>query len=144
MLKVTLPQAPPPKIHRCFLVATQRNGCQRDRDRAHIVAHPILSRLNRKQSYEEIASSKRIIEKKPGREVRPSCYPNSRPPDINPYVVETVKKVGYEGAVHEFGPDFSDLFKIPQLGVNDKVDSLWKLCGMQTLVLHRRLRTASK
>lgn len=136
LLQVTLPQKTPEAYRAASwdqLREMADNGIEIG---AHTITHPILSRISRDRVDEEVSGSRRIIEEKLGREVVSFCYPNSRPADIKPGVVEAVEKAGYKGAVHEFGPDFSDLFRIPRLGVfNDKVDFLWKLCGMETCMM---------
>ena len=143
VLQVTVPKATPEAYSAASweqLREMANNGIEIG---AHTMTHPILSRISLDCVEEEVVGSKRIIAEKLGCNVESFCYPNSRLADINPGVVEAVKKAGYKGAVYEFGPDYSDLFRIPRMGAsNIKVDFLWKLCGIETLVLRRRLKVS--
>lgn len=135
-LDVKLPMTPPPEYAAANwdqLYEMSENGIEIG---SHTMNHPILSRIEEKDLIEELATSKKILEKKLGKKVLSFCYPNSRPADINELVLKLVKEAGYAGAVHGFESKFDDLYRIPRMGAGkDKVDFLWKLCGMENLVL---------
>jgi len=104
---------------------------------SHTLNHPILSRLKKEEELTaETALSKEIFEEKLGKPVESFCYPNGCPKDINASVLNHVKMAGYKGAVVVTMPGISDLYKIPRMGVSrDKTDFLWKLCGMEAVIL---------
>jgi peptidoglycan/xylan/chitin deacetylase (PgdA/CDA1 family) len=142
-LDIQLPTTPPPEyaaVDWDQLREMSENGIEIG---SHTINHPILSRVEEKDLIEELAVSKKILEERLGKKVSSFCYPNSRPADINELVLKHVKKAGYTGAVHGFDPKITDLYRIPRVGVEkDKVDFLWKLCGMENLILVLKTRFA--
>ncbi len=67
---------------------------------AHTVSHPILSRADSKTAYEEIATSKTILESLLRQPVRTFAYPNGKPgSDYLPEHPEIVRKLGFSLAV---------------------------------------------
>lgn len=106
----------------------------------HTMSHPILSRITEKQLRREVTEAKIEMEQRLNTEIISFCYPNSAPGDINEAVVQAVRNAGFKIAV--FGTNLTtvrDQFQIPRMGVSpDRVDFLWKLCGMEALVMHGR------
>lgn len=140
-LNVQLPSIPPPE----YAAVTWEQLCEMSEDGieigSHTINHPILSRIEKKELIEELKTSKKILEEKLGIKITSFCYPNSRPEDINKLVVEQAQKAGYAGAVHGFGVNFENLYLIPRMGAGkDKIDFLWKLCGMRNLILAIKAR----
>ena len=67
---------------------------------AHTVSHPILARLDRERVVEEIAGSKRSLEKILDAQVGLFAYPNGKPgADYEAKDVEIVRQLGFSGAV---------------------------------------------
>lgn len=105
---------------------------------SHGITHAILSRIEAAQLAREIVGSKEILENKVGCPVSTFCYPNGTRSDINETVCETVKKAGYLGATVSYNAPHEpfDAFRIPRMGVSrDRVDWLWMLSGLESLVL---------
>jgi peptidoglycan/xylan/chitin deacetylase (PgdA/CDA1 family) len=98
---------------------------------AHSSTHPVLSQLDTERLPDEICNPHEILSSRLGRPVETICYPNGRKIDVTPEVMDLVKTVGYLGGVLGGGFDFSDLLRLPRLGVTiDRVDFLWKLYGV--------------
>lgn len=137
MLEVNLPELPPREFSSVTwnqLKEMNENGIEVGN---HTLNHPILSRIPPKELRDEVFLSKKIIEKKIDNEVVSFCYPNSFPEDINERVVKEVKLAGYKGAVFYILPGFNDIFRIPRIPVvNDKVNFLWHLSGLEYLTNH--------
>ncbi len=101
----------------------------------HTVTHPVLSRLEPANLYDELVRPKTIIEEKTGKAPETFCYPNGRDADITSRVLEIVKANGWMGAVQGSGIDFSNLYRLPRFGVtNDRLDFLWKLSGFEQML----------
>ena len=66
---------------------------------AHTVTHPVLSRLPIERAREEIAGSKREIERQVGAPVTLFAYPNGRESDFDATTKEILRSEGYAGAV---------------------------------------------
>lgn len=149
-LKVELPDSPPPDYAALTwhqLKEMSQNGIEIG---SHTLNHPILSQIPEGEVIQEVVYSKRELERKLGICVETFCYPNGRLVDLNEAVVRAVEKADYRGSV--VGDVFSsrnkyksfDRFRIPRMGISrDKVDFLWKLCGMEFLV-HIATRVLSK
>lgn len=105
----------------------------------HTKSHPILSRVAPGSLATEIGAAKQILEERLAQPIETFCYPNSGPGDITEEVVEVVKRFGYKGAVFGTIPDYTDPYLLPRLGgSNDQDDFLWKLNGIESLLLRRR------
>jgi peptidoglycan/xylan/chitin deacetylase (PgdA/CDA1 family) len=108
---------------------------------SHGITHAILSRIEAAQLAHEIVSSKKILENRVGGPVSTFCYPNGTRSDINETVCQTVQKAGYHGATVSYNAlhEPFDAFRIPRMSVSrDRVDWLWKLSGLESLVLSIR------
>jgi peptidoglycan/xylan/chitin deacetylase (PgdA/CDA1 family) len=104
---------------------------------SHTLSHPILANLDDKTLFEEVLGSKNAIEKKMGAMVKTFSYPNGKPSDYNQRVINTVKNAGYEGAVvaHD-GICKVNNYAITRMCLsNEKVDFLWKLYGMNHIMM---------
>lgn len=102
----------------------------------HTITHPVLSQVNPAELQKELVQPKKIIEERIGQVALSFCYPNGRDADITPKVLEIVQNCGWLGAVQGSGTDFSNLYRLPRLGVtNDRLDFLWKLSGFEQLLL---------
>jgi len=139
-LNITLPDVPP----REYSAVTWEQLVEMNKDRieigSHTMNHPILSKIQKEKFYEEINLSKTSLEDKIGCQITSFCYPNSAPGDINEQIVEQVKTAGYKGAVFGGLPgSFNDIYTIPRIGVDkDKINFMWKLCGMEFFNLFKR------
>jgi peptidoglycan/xylan/chitin deacetylase (PgdA/CDA1 family) len=105
---------------------------------SHGITHAILGRIEESKLGLEIVSSKEILENRVGGSVSTFCYPNGTRSDINETVCQTVQKAGYHGATVSYNAlhEPFDAFRIPRMGVSrDRVDWLWKLSGLEGLVL---------
>ena len=102
---------------------------------SHTMNHPVLARVRDERLLrEEIAGSMKAIEERIGDRVATFCYPNSMPGDIDERVVREVKEAGYHGAVFGTGTLFDDIYRLSRIGVSsEKIDFLWKTCGMENL-----------
>ena len=135
-LDIIPPDIPPPEYSAVTweqLAEMNKNGIEIG---SHTMNHPILSKIQKKKFYEEINLSKAYLEDKLNCEIMSFSYPNSAPDDINKQVIEQVKSAGYTGAVFgEFPGSFNNLYTIPRIGADrDKVNFMWKLCGMEFLL----------
>jgi peptidoglycan/xylan/chitin deacetylase (PgdA/CDA1 family) len=66
---------------------------------AHTVTHPILSRQKPEGVWWELVTSKSKVESELQEEIPLFAYPNGKPDDYNPGVIEMVKKAGFRCAV---------------------------------------------
>jgi len=66
---------------------------------SHTLSHCILSRESRPRVREELRESRRIIAGETGSDVTLFAYPNGRPIDYSPEVIEEVRDAGYRLAV---------------------------------------------
>lgn len=66
---------------------------------SHTVTHPILSRISLEKAKREIVESKQALEKELHAEVNTFAYPNGKPEDYSPAIVNLVREAGYKGAV---------------------------------------------
>lgn len=87
---------------------------------AHTVTHPILSRLSSDQLRGEIEGSKRWLEEQLKQSVTLFCYPNGKPDDYNPAVVQVVEASGFSAAC------------TAEEGWNDEATSRWQLKRLVT------------
>ncbi len=62
---------------------------------SHTMSHPILSRTRRDQMDYELVESKRLLESRLRRPVLLFAYPNGKPRDYSPEVIERVRAAGY-------------------------------------------------
>ncbi|MBI2413179.1 MAG: polysaccharide deacetylase family protein [Deltaproteobacteria bacterium] len=110
---------------------------------SHTLDHPIVSRIGIDTLKKELSLSKARLEEFLGAKVASFCYPNGKRDDLNGEVRDEVEKAGYAGAVVSYNATGApDLYRIPRMGADaDRVDFLWKLCGMETFVqrLKRRI-----
>jgi len=139
-LKVDVPESPTPEYTAANwdqLKEMCQNGIEIG---SHTLNHPILSRIPEEDVIQEVLYSKRELERRLPVCVETFCYPNGRLVDLNETVVQAIEKANYKGAV--VGDVFKsknrykslDRFRIPRMGITeDKVDFLWKLCGMEFL-----------
>lgn len=104
----------------------------------HTVTHPVLSQVKNDQLYDEIVRPREILEENTGQPVATFCYPNGRDEDITTNVLDIVQQNGWLGAVQSSGFDFSNLYRLPRMGItNNKVDFVWKLSGLEQMLLQR-------
>lgn len=109
---------------------------------SHTVNHPIVSRIDKNTLIEELTASKKRIEKELGKAVVSFCYPNGKPDDLNSAVCGQVEKAGYKGAVVSYNRVSGELtpYMLSRMAADsDKDNFLWKLCGMETLVLQLKI-----
>jgi len=66
---------------------------------SHTLSHCILSRESRDRVREELRESRRLIAEETGGDVTLFAYPNGRPTDFSPAVIEEVRDAGYRLAV---------------------------------------------
>jgi peptidoglycan/xylan/chitin deacetylase (PgdA/CDA1 family) len=112
---------------------------------SHTMNHPILTKISKNDCKSEIVSSMKILKENLQTSIKTFCYPNGGINDLNEDIIRQVKSTGYIGAVvgdlnkPNIEKNF-DFFKIHRLAVGcDKIDFLWKLSGMESLI--RRIRT---
>ena len=89
---------------------------------SHTVTHPILSKLRNKRIEEEVAISKKIIERYIDREVLAFAYPNGREEDYDNRVVEKLRDNGYLCAmttVSGLNTMKGDPFRLKRIGGGD-------------------------
>ncbi len=89
---------------------------------SHTVNHEILTR-NKPIAQDEIQSSKSIIEKNIGRQVRSFSYPNG---DYDQAIMEMVKDAGYETAFTTRNGSVTaarDRFAVPRINIHDDMTS---------------------
>jgi len=85
----------------------------------HTRFHPLLPRCTDEEAWEEIAGSKRELEKRLGRECRHFCYPNG---DWSDRDAELARRAGFASArTTQLGwaRADSDLFRLPCFGITD-------------------------
>jgi peptidoglycan/xylan/chitin deacetylase (PgdA/CDA1 family) len=82
---------------------------------AHTVTHPILSRVSDAEARQEIEGAREAIEAATGTRPRAFAYPNGRPADYTPSVVDLVRRAGFTCAV------------TTRFGVNTPATSPWEL-----------------
>lgn len=137
-LEVALPPSPPEEYAAVGWGQLREMSKNRIEIGSHTMSHPVLSRVSDQSFAEEIETSKKRIETKLDQEVFSFCYPNGGPDDLNEEICRFVEKAGYRGAVVAYdGPhEPFDPCRIPRMAAGrDKTDFLWKLCGMERLVL---------
>ncbi len=108
---------------------------------SHTVNHVSLSRIDGDRAAWELGRSKEKLQQILGTNVVSFCYPYGTVADVNRRVCEAVRQMGYWGAVLAYSwPDSQfDSYRIPRMAVgHDKVDFLWKLCGMEQACLRLR------
>jgi peptidoglycan/xylan/chitin deacetylase (PgdA/CDA1 family) len=105
---------------------------------SHTLNHPIMTNLDDRQARREIEESKKEIEKRAGVPVETFAYPNGMSDDYNKNLKEMVSESGYCCAVvsHDGICDLDERYAITRMSPsNDKTDFLWKLYGMNHLVM---------
>lgn len=71
---------------------------------SHSETHPILSRQSAADVWKELTASKAALEAECQRPATLFAYPNGKPEDYSPSIIESVKRAGYRCAVtSEFG-----------------------------------------
>lgn len=141
-LEVELPPSPPKEFRAITWEQLSELGNEGIEIGSHTLTHPILSRMREEELRDEFIGSKSRIEEKLGNNIASFCYPNGMPGDFNEEVCKGIKEAGYDGAVVAYSAihENFDPYKIPRTGISDdRVDFLWKLCGMETVV--SRLKT---
>ena len=97
----------------------------------HTVSHPILSKVNNRQSEHEIADSWKRIKQELTNPVPIFCYPNGRTCDYGVREIEFIRKAGLIGAVSTI-PEQVDMnnqsdqyeFNLPRLGFPTSLQDL--------------------
>ena len=144
-LEVKMPSSPPEEYMAVSweeLKELHGNGIEIG---SHTLNHPIVSRISEETLKDELLISKARLEEFLDSEIISFCYPNGKPDDLNSAVCGQVEKAGYKGAVVSYNriSEF-DPYRIPRMGVDtDRDEFLWKLSGMETLVLKLKSKTAS-
>jgi peptidoglycan/xylan/chitin deacetylase (PgdA/CDA1 family) len=101
---------------------------------SHTVTHPILSKLDYPLIEQELAQSAARIKEQLNQMPTGLCYPNGRPIDITPQVVECARRLGYEYGLlaRNISIEARDLFHIGRLAANDNFDYFrWTLSYRQ-------------
>ena len=70
---------------------------------SHTVSHPNLGEVDRDRAWEELTTSRAVLEGELGRPVRWFAYPFGGPNDLRPEFVPLIREAGYEGAVSAIG-----------------------------------------
>jgi peptidoglycan/xylan/chitin deacetylase (PgdA/CDA1 family) len=114
----------------------------------HTVTHPILARTDDDQSRRELSGSWDRLRQCARRPVPIYCYPNGGPADFGPREVETLRGLGFAGAVigeagyAEFAPgeaSGSSRFRVRRFSFPDALPELVQyVCGLE--MLKSRLR----
>ena len=93
---------------------------------SHTVGHPFLANMTGDEMRHELVTSKEVIEKETGVEVKSIAYPSG---NYNKAVVESVKQAGYRfGIAYEHGiwdPDRAGPYAIPRIHV--EADTIFPL-----------------
>ncbi|MGQ9627153.1 MAG: polysaccharide deacetylase family protein [Anaerolineae bacterium] len=109
---------------------------------AHTHSHTILTRVSMERAEQEIADSKRIVERELGQPVRFFAYPNGQPGDFNAHTRMMLIEHGFEAAVtlvhgsNSLGNDCADLFALRRIyvGSDDQAVFIAKVSGaLETL-----------
>lgn len=109
---------------------------------AHTHSHPILTRVSIERAEQEIADSKRIVERELGQPVRFFAYPNGRRGDFDAQTRMILSEHGFEAAVtlvhgsNSLKDDGVDLFTLRRiyLGSDDQGVFVAKVSGaLETL-----------
>jgi peptidoglycan/xylan/chitin deacetylase (PgdA/CDA1 family) len=134
-MEVAIPESVPPE----YVAVTWSQLCEMQSAGidigSHTCSHPILSKIAPEKLEQEIAGSKTMIEDHLRTPIVSFCYPNGRSEDISPLVVEHVKKAGYHGATHGCNLDFTNLYRLPRMGIGNNItDFKWKLSGLEMLL----------
>lgn len=109
---------------------------------SHTKSHPILSGICGRELDEEIKDSKLEIEGKIGKKVRTFAHPNGQPQDYNKNVFDALQRASYDCAVaaHDRISSTNGKYAITRMSIpGDRVEFLWKLYGMSSLVTGIRL-----
>jgi peptidoglycan/xylan/chitin deacetylase (PgdA/CDA1 family) len=121
------------------IIEVSKNGVEIG---SHTNNHIILTNLDRDQARREIELSKTILKEKTGFEIHTFSYPNGQQENYNLDLIAMVKKSGYIGAVvaHDGIFDSNKKYAIPRISfLNDKIDFLWKLYGMNFISFYLKL-----
>lgn len=143
--KVSIPQCPPVEFSPVSWEQLSQMSVAGIEIGSHSLSHPVLSALDAGTIMKEILESKEIIEKKLQRQVKTIAYPFGGAKDYNNQVIREVKRSGYSVAVVAHGglPSLETPYVLPRLGSsNDKFDFLWKIYGMEYILMIIRLKIA--
>ena len=113
----------------------------------HTVTHPILSRIDQKQAYTEIASARDRLLKQTTVKANWFCYPQGGPADFTPEIKQIVQELGFEGAYIAFQSQYwsQDRFTLPRYSApRDDTEFQWMLCGAAHLIMGFRRILAFK
>lgn len=69
---------------------------------SHSITHPVLTKLNAEQLFEELKNSKNTIQQQTGKSVDVFCYPNGTTDDFDVAVKSLLAEIGYKYAVCAF------------------------------------------
>ena len=126
-LKVSLPREAPPEYEPLRWEEVREMARAGFEFGAHTRTHPVLSRLTGGEALaEEIAGSKRQIERQAGMPVNHFCYPNGSNEDFGPEAVEAVRAAGFHTAVTtEPGLNYPGVnrFQLARIGVEPGLDA---------------------
>jgi peptidoglycan/xylan/chitin deacetylase (PgdA/CDA1 family) len=89
---------------------------------SHSATHPILSICSDDELLEEIAGSKRLIERRLSCAVSSFAYPNGQPDDYDARCIAGLANSGYESAVIATGGLIgrdADVYTLPRMAVHD-------------------------
>lgn len=101
-LEVTKPSAPPSSF-RPISWAQLADMVKRGLDvGSHSISHPILTKLDEIQLYDELKLSRQTLQRETGHPVEVFCYPNGGQSDFDERVQEKIKQCGYQYAVAAF------------------------------------------
>ena len=121
LLAVELPQNPPAHLAALDWDEVRTLAAEGVEFGSHTKTHPILSRLEDRQTQRlEIESSRRRIEEELRRPIAHFCYPNGKARDYNADTLAVVKECGFETAViTESGLNnrAADRYQLRRLGV---------------------------
>jgi peptidoglycan/xylan/chitin deacetylase (PgdA/CDA1 family) len=125
-LQVALPREAPPQYEPLRWDEVREMVAAGFEFGAHTRTHPVLSRLaGAEELADEIAGSKRQIERQVGCPVDHFCYPNGSKEDFGPDAVEAVRMAGFRTAVTtETGLNYpgADPFQLVRIGVEPGLD----------------------
>jgi len=125
-LEVALPHEAPPEYEPLRWEEVREMAAAGFEFGAHTRTHPVLSRLAGVQDLsDEIAGSKRQIERQADRPVDHFCYPNGSNEDFGPDAVEAVRVAGFRTAVTtESGLNYPGVspFQLLRVGVEPGLD----------------------
>jgi len=125
-LRVALPREAPPEYEPLRWDEVREMAAAGIEFGAHTRTHPVLSRVpGADELADEIAGSKRQIERQLGRPVEHFCYPNGSIEDFGADAVEAVRSAGFRTAVTTGkGLNYpgADRFQLVRVGVEPGLD----------------------